>query len=163
MTATFDTVINAVVTALTAENIPAARKFPACVLDRHSAAVAVSLKSGSITASGYGDYLGVCESGGEVKELYGSKAELKIGLEIFTPAECGHGEGECVELLGDICACLGELSGIKLTSFESDEPYYDGEAEMFCMKCALNVTAQLVRRSDECGGFTDFVLKGELK
>ena len=156
----FDTVIDSVIAALTAENIPAVRKFPADILDRDSAAVAVGLKSGCVSASGYGDYLGILEQGGELTELYGSKAELCLSIEIFTPAADGHAEEECTELLGDICACIGGLAGVKLRSFEGNAPAYDEETEMFRCESVLTVMAYLVRESDDAGGFTDFVLKG---
>lgn len=159
----FDSVLDAVVSCLQSNSISAVRKYPGCVLDRNSAAVAVSLKSGSLTASGCGNYLGICDSGGTVKELYGSRAELKIGIEIYTPAADDHAETECVSLLGDICTCVGDIQGIKLKSFENGEAEYDAETEMFRCESALSVTAFMVRQVDECGGFTDFVLRGELK
>ncbi|MCF0138161.1 MAG: hypothetical protein HUJ66_07345 [Oscillospiraceae bacterium] len=159
----FDTVINAVLTALKDEGIPAVRKFPAEALDRDSAAVAVCLKSGSVTASGYGNYLGVCDRNGELREVYGSSAELTAGIEIYTPAAAGHAEPECTALLGSICACVGALQGVTLRSFECGETRFDPETEMFRCDAALKLTAYLTRSADENGVFTDFVLRGELK
>lgn len=159
----FDSVLDAVVSVLNAEGVPAVRKFPGCILNRNTVAVAVSLKSGSLTASGCGNYLGVCHDGGIIKELYGTRAELKISIEIYTPAADKHGEGECMRLLESICSCVGDIQGIKLKGIESRETVYDTEAEMFRCDCTAELTAFLVRESDECGGFTDFVLRGELK
>lgn len=159
----FDSVLTAVVSALNNEGIPAVRKFPGCVLDRSSAAVAVSLKSGSVTASGCGNYLGICDYGGSLQELYGRRAELKIGLEIYTPAADSHAEPECTSLLGDICACVGNIEGVKLRGFENSEPRYDPETEMFCCESVLSLRVYLVKSADNSGSFTDFVLRGELK
>lgn len=159
----FDSVLDAVVSALNAENIAAVRKYPGCILDRDTAAVAVSLKSGSLTASGCGNYLGTMDSGGTVKELYGSRAELKIGIEIYTPAAADHAEGECISILDDVCACVGGIQGVRLKSFESGEPEYDAETEMFRCRSVLTVSAFMVHQTDDSGAFTDFVLKGELK
>ena len=159
----FDSVLNSVISALKCQGIPAVRKYPGCVLDRSTAAAAVSLKAGSLTASGYGNYMGICEKDGEVRELYGTRGELKIGIEIYTPAASEHAEPECTALLGDICSCIGNIDGIKLKSFESGEAEYDSETEMFRCESTLNATVYLICSSDESGGFTDFVLKGELK
>ncbi|MDO4815171.1 MAG: hypothetical protein Q4A83_01015 [Bacillota bacterium] len=159
----FDSVLNSVISTLEDEGIPAVRKYPGCVLDRSTAAVAVSLKAGSITASGYGNYMGIYEKNGDIKELYGHRAELKIGMEIYTPAAADKAEIQCTKLLNDICSCIGGISGVKLKSFEGGEAKYDSETEMFRCESTVEVTVYLVCNREERGRFTDFVLKGELK
>jgi len=156
----FDTVLTSVITALVGEDIPAVRAFPAEGIDRDSTAVAVFIKGGSITASGYGDYLGIAEENGVTKEYYGSHGEIKIGLSIYAPADS---EEDITELLGDICACIGSVSGVKLKSFEQGEVKFDTETEMLKCESILTVSAYLIRDSAQGSSFTDFVLKGELK
>ena len=56
--------------------INAVTAFNASELEDVSAFVCVGLKSARISSSGLGNYIGVCTEDGQLKEMYGEKAEL---------------------------------------------------------------------------------------
>lgn len=56
--------------------INAVTAFNASELDDAAAFVCVGLKSARISSSGLGNYIGVCTKDGQLKEMYGEKAEL---------------------------------------------------------------------------------------
>lgn len=154
----FDNVLSSVLSWLNTANINAVSKFPDTAIDRDTAIVAVSIKSGVMSSSGAGNYLGIYEQGGTLRELYGSRAEIVFALDIYSPS------GDCTEILDGIAENSYSLpDGLKLKSLECLAPEYDAESGMFRQKCSMKCTAILVRtESSEIGEFTDFVLRGEL-
>lgn len=154
----FDSVITSVVSWLCAADINAVRKFPETKLDRDSSVVAVSVKSGVLTSSGAGNYLGIYEYGGTLKEVYGARAELCFALDIYTPGSTQ------TEVFDEIAAAVQNLpDGLKLRSLECASPEFDEKSGMFCLKCSMNCIAIMLRtETEEQGEFTDFVLRGEL-
>lgn len=156
--AMFDNVISSVISWLTSANINAVKKFPETKIDRDSAVTAVSIKSAVMTSSGAGNYLGIYEYGGTLKEVYGNRAEICFALDIYTP------DSGCTEVFDEIVAEVHNLpDGLKLRSLECASPEFDAKSGMFCLKCTMKCTAILVRtETEEQGEFTDFVLRGEL-
>ena len=55
-----DGVINNIVASLESSGINAVKKYPAVALDRDNTVVCVSLRSAAISASGCGNYIGLC-------------------------------------------------------------------------------------------------------
>lgn len=141
----FELISESIVEALTAANINAVTKFPASKLDRTAAVVCVSLKSARIRASGCGNYIGLCTENGAVKEMYGSKAELVISLEIFSPADPRSGEPGCAEYAGLVREEIRSIQGLNVTEFEFGDVYYDADSEMFRSDCAAKARTLLVR------------------
>ena len=139
----FELIPESIVEALTAANINAVTKFPVSKLDRTAAVVCVSLKSARISASGCGNYIGLCTENGAVKEMYGSKAELVISLEIFSPADPSSGEPGCAEYAGLVREEIRSIQGLNVTEFEFGDVYYDADSEMFRSDCAGEPTAKL--------------------
>ena len=154
----FDNVISSVVNWLLDANINAVAKFPETKIRRTEKVVTVSVKSGLMTASGAGNYLGVCEYGGTVREVYGSRAEICFALDIYTP------DSRTAEMFDDIAAAVYSLpDGLKLRSLECLDTEFDSESGMFCRKCSMKCTAIMVRTENEQQSeFSDFVLRGEL-
>lgn len=154
----FDNVLSSVLSWLNSADINAVLKYPDTAIDRDTAVVAVSISSGVMSSSGAGNYLGIYEQGGTLKELYGSRAEITFALDIYSPS------GDCTELFDAVAENTYALpDGLKLKSIECLSPEYDAESGMFRQKCSMKCTAILVRtQSGEIGEFTDFVLRGEL-
>ena len=75
--------------------INAVAAFNASELDDAAAFVCVGLKSARISSSGLGNYIGVCTEDGQLKEMYGEKAELVLSLDVYSPANADEG---CSEL-----------------------------------------------------------------
>lgn len=97
---------------------------PVDVLDCSRKTVCVSLRSAKITASGCGNYIGLTAENGSIKEMLGSRGELRIGLDIYSPSP------NCDLLKEQICAYMGSVSSLTVTDFEAGEVSYDGETEM---------------------------------
>lgn len=154
----FDSVITSVINWLDDADINAVRKFPAANIDRSTTLVAVSIKSGVLTASGAGNYLGIYEYGGTLREVYGSRAELCFALDIYTPTSAQ------TTVFDQIAGAVSSLpDGLKMRSLECTSPEFDEKSGMFCLKCEMKCIAIMLRtETNEPGVFTDFVLRGEL-
>ena len=72
--------------ALNSEEIKAVTAFDANELDTAAPFVCVGLQSAKLTSSGLGNYIGICTEDGQVKEMYGEKAELSLVLDVYSPA-----------------------------------------------------------------------------
>lgn len=155
----FDSIITSVVGWLLSANVNAVKKFPESKLDREESTVAVSIKSGVMTSTGAGNYLGIYETDGAFCEVYGSRAELSFALDIYTP------DNSSSEVFDGIANAVCDLpDGLKFKSLECGAPEFDEACGMFCRKCSLNCTAIMVRtENEERTAFSDFVLRGELK
>ena len=81
-----DAVIDSIVQILSAGGINAVKKYPVDVLDCSKKTVCVSLRSAKITASGCGNYIGLTAENGSIKEMLGSRGQLRIGLDIYSPS-----------------------------------------------------------------------------
>ena len=141
----FELIPESIVGALTAANINAVTKFPASGLDRTAAVVCVSLKSARMSASGCGNHIGLCTENGVVKEMYGSKAELVISLDIYSPADPDSDEPRCAEYAGLVREEMRSIQGLSVTEFEFGEVNYDSDSEMFRSSCTAKAKAFLVR------------------
>ena len=75
--------------------INAVTAFNASELGDVSAFVCVGIKSARISSSGLGNYIGVCTEDGQLKEMYGEKAELVLSFDVYSPASADEG---CSEL-----------------------------------------------------------------
>ena len=136
-----DAVIDSIVQILSAGGINAVKKYPVDVLDCSKKTVCVSLRSAKITASGCGNYIGLTAENGSIKEMLGSRGQLRIGLDIYSPSP------NCDLLKEQICAYMGSVSSLTVTDFEAGEVSYDGETEMYRCECTVGAKACLVRRS----------------
>lgn len=159
-----ETVLDSVVGILTSAGINACAKYPETKIDRDTAIVCVSLRYGKISASGCGNYIGICDSGGTVTELYGSRAELCFALEMYSPAKSGFGASGCVRLFDSVAAVMSAYpEGLRMRSFDYGEAEFDAESRMFRSVCELKCGALLLREAEpETGVFTDFILRGEI-
>ncbi len=126
-------------------DIKAVTKFPPAKLNRAEPVVCVSIKSARISASGCGNYIGLYTQEGQLCEMYGSKAELVISLEIYAPADPNTNEHGCEHYADLVRGILFEYPKLSVTSFEFGEVHYDTESEMFRCDCTAKAKAVLVR------------------
>ena len=124
---------------LIGDGINAVAAFPMTAIDRSTATVCVSLRSAVISASGCGNYIGLYLESGEIKEMFGSHGQLKIGLDIYSPTP------NCENLKENVFLSLGGVSSLKLKSFDAGEVSFDGQSEMYLCKCTAEGEASLVR------------------
>ena len=88
--------------------INAVTAFNASELEDVSAFVCVGLKSARISSSGLGNYIGVCTEDGQLKEMYGEKAELVLSFDVYSPASADEG---CSELADGVRCVLFNIDG----------------------------------------------------
>lgn len=141
----FDVIPDAVVTALNTAQIKAVRKYPETKLDSGEATVCVSLASVKLTASGLGNYIGLCIEDQMVKEMYGSRAELDISLCIYSPS------ADCDDIKNGIYKTLCGIESLTLRDFHTGDSVYDSKSGMFLCECTAAASALLVRELTPMG------------
>ena len=77
--------------------------------------------------------------------MYGSKAELVISLDIYSPADPDSDEPRCAEYAGLVREEMRSIQGLSVTEFEFGEVHYDSDSEMFRSSCTAKARAFLVR------------------
>lgn len=161
----FKAILASVTELLKQAGINAAQSFPAKYLDRSETLVTVSLLSAKLSSSGCGNYIGICGSGADYRELYGSRAKLKFELGIYSPAIPGDGADDCTEVLDEIISALsGEAGGMKIRSIDCGQTQPDSKSGMLLCRCTVECSAYLTREVSGDGTvFGDFTLRGELK
>ena len=122
--------------------INAVAAFNASELDDAAAFVCVGLKSARISSSGLGNYIGVCTEDGQLKEMYGEKAELVLSFDIYSPANADEG---CSELADGVRCALYSIDGLSVTEFGFEKVEYDGDCRMLRSRCSAKAAAYLVR------------------
>ncbi len=152
----FEAIIDSVISALTAKEINAVRKYPADKLEREAPIVCVSLKTIEITASGLGNYIGLCRENGEIMEMYGSRAELTLSLEIYNPTP------DVNAFRSELVRQLGSVEALSIKSFSAGEVSFDTKSGMFRCECAAKGCACLVRELAD-SEISDFRLEGEIE
>ncbi len=151
-----EAIVDSVISALTAREINAVKKYPADKLEREVPLVCVSLKSVEITASGLGNYIGLCREDGEIVEMYGSRAELALSLEIYSPTP------EVNAFRAELIKQLESIEALSIKSFAAGEVCFDAKSGMFRCECIAKGCACLVRELAD-SEISDFKLEGEIE
>lgn len=138
-----DGVINNIVASLESSGINAVKKYPAVALDRDKTVVCVFLRSATISASGCGNYIGLCSENGIIKEMLGSRGKLGIGLDIYGPSP------NCDLIKEQLWECLAGIGSLSIKSFDAGEICYDSQSEMYRCECTATAIACLVRQIGE--------------
>lgn len=130
---------------------------------RRKAAVAVvSLRGVHSGPAGLRDYLGerFNEQTGRWEELYGKRAELTLGLDIYGPEALG--EGGCTALFARLSEALadGRPEGLTVRELSCGQTEYLPEQGRFCCRVQARCGVYLSARMDEKGEFTDFTVRG---
>ncbi len=156
--------IEAILKAVQAAGIPAARAFQPGRMPRLKGAVAaLALRKAVQTPAGFGGYLGVLtDKEGASKELYGMRLEADLAFTIYTPRTAGSAAGDALaEKLVQVL--LGGVEGVSLRQFTVQDTVYAAEPDCFTTVLEATVMAHLYAVSTgEEPVFTDFILKGEI-
>ena len=128
--------------ALNSAGIKAVAAFNANELDAAAPFVCVGLKSVKLTSSGLGNYIGVCTEDGQVKEMYGEKAELNLALDVYSPAAETE---KCSEFADAVRCALYGVDGVSAAEFSFGGIKYDADSRMLLASCSAKVCAYLVR------------------
>ena len=126
------------------------------------AVTAVSLRGCAVRPGGFRDYLGerYNKEADRWEEIYGCKAKLTFGLDIYAPGQ--DGGSQCQQEFDRLADLFhgGELPGLRLESLSREETVYDGELGLFRCPVQAVCHAFLYAVAEEDGVFTDFEVRG---
>lgn len=133
--------------------------------DWREAVVAVSLRACRGEPAGFKDYLGerYNAQAGRWEELYGRKAKLTFGLDIYAPGR--DGAAKCQTAFDRVADALqnGGPAGLSLGELSHGEIAYDRELGLFHCPAEAVCGAYLYAVADEGGSFLDFEVRGGRK
>ena len=130
---------------------------------REGVVAAVSLRGCQGGPGGFQDYLGerYNPGTGRWEELYGRKARLTFGLDLYAAGR--DGGDQCQAAFDKMADALenGAPLGLSLESLSRKETVFDGELGLF--RCPVEAVCQawLYAVADEGGAFLDFEVRGE--
>ncbi len=132
---------------------------------QEEAVVAVSLRGCRGEPSGFKDYLGerYNTAAKRWEELYGRRAQLTFGLDIYGPGR--DGAAKCQAAFDKVADALqnGGPAGLKLGELSRGEIRYDEAMGLFCCPAQAVCGAYLYAVADEGGTFLDFEVRGGQK
>lgn len=137
-----ETIASEIAEELNGAGINAVTAFSVSELCDAAAFVCIGLKSARISSSGLGNYIGVCTEDGQLKEMYGEKAEIVLALDVYSPANADEG---CSELADSTRCALYNVDGLSVTEFSFGQVEYDSASRMLRSRCSAKATAYLVR------------------
>jgi len=127
--------------------------------------VVLSLRSCKAGPAGFQDYLGERYNGetGLWEELYGRKAALTFGLDLYAPARCG--EEAMQEAFDKLAAALtrGGPEGLKVQEYSCGESEYDSRARLRKRAAQAVCSVYLCAAAQPGEAFLDFELRGGLR
>ena len=126
------------------------------------AVTAVSLRGCTAVPGGFRDYLGerYNKEKDRWEELYGRKAKLTFGLDIYASGQDGGAQCQTAfDRLADLFHG-GVLPGLRLESLSREETVYDRELGLFRCPVQAVCDAYLYAVADEDGVFMDFEVRG---
>lgn len=130
---------------------------------REGVVAAVSLRGCQGGPGGFQDYLGerYNPGTGRWEELYGRKARLTFGLDLYAAGR--DGGDQCQAAFDKMADALenGAPLGLSLESLSRKETVFEGELGLF--RCPVEAVCQawLYAVADEEGAFLDFEVRGE--
>ena len=134
-------------------------------LRRDKPVIAVSLRGVQGGPAGLTDYLGesLDPDTGRWEELYGKRAKLTLGLDIYAPASAG--EAGCAAAFARLSEARAGArpAGLGVEELSCGETSFDKAAGL--LRCPAEMTCQvfLFARLKEDGMFTDFEVRGSQK
>lgn len=132
---------------------------------RSEPVVAVSLRGCRGAPSGFQDYLGerYNAAAGRWEELYGRRAKLTFGLDIYAAGR--GGAAGCQAVFDRMAETLrdGAPLGLSLASLSRGEIRYEEETGLFVCPAWAVCDAYLYAVADEGGAFLDFEVRGGKK
>ena len=162
-----ETVIDAVVEALTDAGISAGSAYPKTGVERSGGGfVRVGVAKVVDTNAGFARYLGVendPESG--PREVYGLRCALELSLDVYAPLREENAALKCAALFDSAAAVIAAVGGLQVRELSCGAPGPDRETGLFRLaggvRCAALLTASGADGEDMA--FTDYVLRGELR
>ena len=126
---------------------------------RNAAVAAVSLRDFQGGPGGFQDYLGerYNQESGNWEELYGKKARIVFGLDLYAPTAAAV--QEAVDTLSDALH-EGAPDGLRVMELSCGETKYDQEAELYRCTAETVCEAYLYAVASEGGFFLDFEIRG---
>ena len=151
---------------LTARGVQAVAAWPGQGRRRLSGPVAaVSIRACEGGPSGFRDYLGerYDERTGLWQELYGRKAALTFGLDLYAPR--GQGDVGIQTAFDQVVQAFaqGAPQGLAVQEVACGETVYDGQAKRMKRPAQVVCQAYLYAAAQPGGLFTDFELRGGIK
>ncbi len=132
---------------------------------RETVTTAVSLRACEGGPGGFQDYLGERwnESTGHWEELYGKKARLVFGLDLYAPRGAGaEAAGAAFDRMADALRRNGP-EGLRVLELSCGETKYDRETGLFHCPVQAVCEGYLYAVADEGGAFLDFIVRGDGK
>ena len=148
------------------QGVPAAAAWPVREREKLTGAVAaVSLRGCSAGPSGFQDYLGerYDADSGQWQELYGRKAELTLGLDLYAPEET---EGAAMETaLFRLARALvrGGPEGVSIREFSCGETEHDSKARLLRRSVRAVCVVCLTGEEEPAAAFSEIEVRGGLK
>lgn len=160
-----DSVLDAVVSTLRAEDLNVFREFPERRADlKTGVSVSVGIDSCKYLSSGMGEYLGTrTGTGGSADtELFGRRLELELRFEVYSPFGTAFGASGCVRCVDSLRTSFEKLpSGIRVLDMDCGEICADDKLSAYKCVSKLRCLAFMVAESDgNETEFLDFELKG---
>lgn len=131
-----------IVQALKNAGINAVSAYDGKALCEDEAVVSVSLDAVHIASSGLGSYIGICSENGDIKEMYGDKAEIRVKAEVYCPPVS---DGDCTAIACGVIEQLRLTDDLSVLSFEIGQTTYDEQTCMLRCACMAQCRAYLVR------------------
>ena len=156
---------------LTKQGVSAAAAWPVKEREKLTGAVAaVSLRGCSAGPSGFQDYLGerYDADSGQWQELYGRKAELTFGLDLYAPPSLGE-EGlqaafdKLMEALAGGRPSGPGPAGLTLREVSCGETGYDAAGRLLKRSVQAVFDTYLYAVTEPGGAFLDFEIQGDEK
>lgn len=134
-------------------------------LEEEKPVVVVSLRSCQAGPAGFQDYLGerYNDKTGLREEIYGRRAELTFGLDLYGPRR--EDGGEIQKAFDELAGALtkGGPDGLAVKEFSCGETEYDQGARRMKRCVQVVCTAYLYAAARPDGVFLDFELRGGIK
>lgn len=129
---------------------------------REQAVVVVSLRGCEGGPAGLCDYLGerFDPETRQWEELYGKRAEITLGLDIYAPKRLG--ESGCTDLFSRLIEALsdGGPAGLRVKELTCGETDYAEQEGLFRCRAQAVCGVYLYAVTNENGAFVDFIVRG---
>lgn len=154
---------DALVTFLAGQGVEAFSAWPGRERFRHTRPVAViQMKEVEGGPAGFQNYLGETydSQAGTWTEHYGQQVTVRFILRLYSPEK--KGEEGCRMLLDQIVAAFqqGGPDGLRMEKWSMGEAGFDTASGMFLGKLQATCRGLLTARTDACGTFLGFEVKG---
>ena len=146
--------------------VDARAAWPAGDRERVTGPVAVvSLRGCRTERAGFQDYLGerFNRETGLWEEVYGRKAEITFGLDLYAPAEADGAELQAAFEALAAALAVGGPEGLTVKELSCGETAYDKESRLLKRPVQLACLAWVYAAAGADGLFTDFIIRGGLK